>query len=187
MIAGRAYRGERCMSGQLVYTPDEDVLDKHLHVLRRAPSGFDWGPEADEARIDQLAIALLADSATKNIALDHYKEFAQYLREELEDDEWQLPTSDISADTWSRDIDIADGTPSPEGVDITTVDFDEMSFAVERALCEKHDISVHQSVDNRREELEAIRDDVHSETADSDATGIESGKFEFPAATQDKG
>ena len=187
MIAGRAYRGERCMGGQLVYTPDGDVLDKHLHVLRRAPGGFDWGPEADEGRIDQLAIALLADSATKNIALDHYKEFAQYLREELEGDEWRLPTSDISADTWSRDIDIADETPPPEGVDITTVDFDEMSFAVERALCEKHDISVHQSVDNRREELEAIRDDVHSEAADSDATGSESGKFEFPAATQEKG
>jgi hypothetical protein len=58
------------MGGQLVYTPDGDVLGKHLHVLRRAPGGFDWGPEADEARIDQLAIALLADSATKNIALD---------------------------------------------------------------------------------------------------------------------
>ena len=187
MIAGRTYRGERCMGGQLVYTPDGDVLDKHLDVLRRAPGGFDWGPEADEARIDQLAIALLADSTTKNIALDHYKEFAEFLREELEGDEWRLPTSDISADTWSRDIDIADETPSPEGVDITTVDFDEMSFAVERALCEKHDVSVHQSVDNRREELETIRDDVHSEAADSDATGSESGKFEFPAATQEKG
>ena len=99
MTGGRAYRGERCMGGQLVYTPDGDVLDKHLHVLRRALGGFDWGPQADEARIDQLAIALLADSATKNIALDHYKEFARYLRGELEGDEWRLPTSDISAYT----------------------------------------------------------------------------------------
>lgn len=81
MTGSRAYRGERCMGGQLVYTPDGDVLDKHLNVLRRAPGGFDWGPETDEARIDQLAIALLADSATKNIALDHY--IAEYLREEL--------------------------------------------------------------------------------------------------------
>jgi len=40
MTAGRAYRGKRCMGGQLVYTPDGDVLDKHLHVLRRAPDGF---------------------------------------------------------------------------------------------------------------------------------------------------
>ena len=82
------------MGGQLVYTPDGDILDKHLHVLRRAPGGFDWGPEADEARIDQPAIALIADSTTKkHIALDHYKEFAEFLREELEGDEWRLPTS----------------------------------------------------------------------------------------------
>jgi hypothetical protein len=172
------------MGGQLVYTPDGDVLDKHLHVLCRAPGGFDWGSEADEPRIDQLAIALLADSATKNIALDHYKEFAQYLREELEGDEWRLPTSDISADTWSRDIDVADETPSPEDIDITTVDFDEMTFAVERALCEKHDISVHQSADNRREELEEARQTVQSETTATEASETDTGRFEFPAARQ---
>ena len=91
MTGGRAYRGERCLGGQLVYTPDGDVLDKHLHVLRRSPGGFDWGLEADEARIDQLAIALLADSTMKNIALNHYKEFAEFLREELEDDEVAAP------------------------------------------------------------------------------------------------
>ena len=184
MTAGRAYRGERRMGGQLVYTPDDDVLDKHLHVLRRAPGGFDWGPEADEARIDQLAIALLADSATKNIALDHYKEFAQYLREELEGDEWRLPTSDISADTWSRDIDVADETPSPEDVDITAVDFDEMTFAVERALCEQHDINIHQSVDDRREELEDARQEVRSETIDSEESPSNTDGFELPAASQ---
>ena len=65
MTGSRAYRGERCMGGQPVYTPDGDVLDKHLHVLRRAPGGFDWGPQADEARIDQLAVALLTGSAIK--------------------------------------------------------------------------------------------------------------------------
>ena len=184
MAGGRAYRGERCLGGQLVYTPDGDVLDKHLHVLRRAPGGFDWRPEADEARIDQLAIALLADSATKNIALDHYKEFAQYLCEELEGDEWRLPTSDISADTWSRDIDVADETPSPEDVDITAVDFDEMTFAVERALCEKHDISVHQGVDERREELRSFRETVQTESGDSGEAPDETGDFEFPAASQ---
>jgi hypothetical protein len=131
-----------------VYTPDGDVLDKHLHVLRRAPGGFDWGPEADEARIDQLAIALLADSTTKDIALDHYKEFAEFLREELKGDEWRLPTSDISTDTWSRDI------------------------------------SVHQSADDRREELEAARETVRSETDDSEESRTDTGGFEFPVAGQ---
>jgi len=184
MTAGRAYRGERCMGGQLVYTPNGDVLDKHLHVLRRAPGGFDWGLEADEARIDQLAIALLADSATKNIALNHYKEFAHYLRKELEGDEWRLPTSDISADTWSQDIDVADETPSPEDVDIKAVDFDEMTFAVERAFCKKHDINIHQSGDDRREELEDTRQAVESETTDTEESQTDTGGFEFPAASQ---
>ena len=172
------------MGGQLVYTPDGDVLDKHLHVLRRAPGGFDWGQDADEARIDQLAFALLADSATKNIALDRYNEFAEFLAEELEGDEWQLSTSDISADTWSRDVDIADETPSLANVDIATVDFDEMTFAVERTLCEKHDISVHQSADDRRKELEAARDQGRLETDDSEGSFDGTDGFEFPAASQ---
>jgi hypothetical protein len=125
----------------------------------------------------------LADSSTKNIALDQYKEFAEYLREELEGDEWRLPSSDIPADTWSQDIDVADETPSPEDVDITAVDLDEMTFAVERALCEKHDINIHQSVDDRREELEDARQEVRSETTDSEDSATDIG-FEFPAASQ---
>ncbi|WP_240452056.1 hypothetical protein [Halostella salina] len=108
----------------------------------------------------------------------------QYLREELEGDEWRLPTSDISADIWSRDIDIADETPSPEDVDITTVDFDEMTFAVERALCEKYDISIHQSADDRREELEAARETAQSGADDSEESLNQTGGFEFPAASQ---
>ncbi len=112
------------------------------------------------------------------------KEFAQYLREELEGDEWRLPTSDISADTWSRDIDVADETPSPEDVDITAVDFDEMTFAVERVLCEQHDISIHQGVDDRREELRAARETVQPESNDSGTYPAETGDFEFPAASE---
>ena len=78
------------------------------------------------------------------------------------------------------------GTTTVSGEVDNTVDFSEMTFAVERALCEKHDISIHQSVDNRREELETARDNVHSEAADSDTTGSESGEFEFPAANQER-
>ena len=36
MTGSRAYRGEPCMGGQLVYTPDGDVLDKYLHAIERA-------------------------------------------------------------------------------------------------------------------------------------------------------
>jgi hypothetical protein len=79
---------------------------------------------------------------------------------------------------------VADETPSPEDVDITTVDFEEMTFAVERTLCEKYDISVHQSADDRREELEEARQTVQSETTDTEASETDTGGFEFPAASQ---
>jgi len=98
-------------------------------------------------------------STTKDVALDHYKEFAQCLREEFESDERQLPTSDISTDTWSRDADVADETPSPEAVDVTTAEADEMSFAVEPVLDEECTVSAHRSVSGRREERDATRDD----------------------------
>jgi len=59
-----------------------------------------------------------------------------------------------------------------------------MTFAVERALCEKHDISVHQSADDRRKELEAARDQGRSEIDDSEESFDRTGGFEFPAASQ---
>ena len=59
-----------------------------------------------------------------------------------------------------------------------------MTFAVERALCEKHDISVHQSVDSRRAELETAREEVTSGSDDSEETVVDIGDFEFPASTQ---
>jgi hypothetical protein len=43
-----------------------------------------------------------------------------------------------------------------------------MIFAVERALCEKHDISVHQSAADYREELGDVHETVQSEATDSD-------------------
>jgi hypothetical protein len=133
--------------------------------------------------IDQLAIALLTDSATNNIALDYYKKFAEYLRKEFEGNELRLPTSDISTDTWSQDIDVADATPSPEGVNIITVDFNEMTFAVDRALCEQHDISIDHSVDDRREELETARAEFPSGSDNSEETVSKIGDFGFPATT----
>ena len=57
-----------------------------------------------------------------------------------------------------------------------------MTSAVERALCEKQEVSVHQSVDNRLEELEANRDDVYSEATDSDARGSEIRHVRVPAS-----
>ena len=98
-------------------------------------------------------------------------------------------TSDGSPLATSRPIPVfetstADETLSPEDIGITTADFDEMTFTVKRMLCKKHDISVHQSVDDRREELEETRRTVQSETTDSEESQTDTGGFEFPAASQ---
>jgi membrane protease YdiL (CAAX protease family) len=53
----RSYRGERTFGGCLVYAGDT-LLDKHLFVHRVSPGGFDWGPDADDDRACQLAIAI---------------------------------------------------------------------------------------------------------------------------------
>ena len=65
----RRYRGERTVGGCLVYAGD-DILDKHLFVHPVSPGGFDWGPDADEDRACQLAIALLAPTFGLEVAVD---------------------------------------------------------------------------------------------------------------------
>ena len=69
-------------------------------------------------------------------------------------------------------------------VDITTVDFGGMTVAVERALWEKQDVSVHQRVGDRLEELEVTRDDVYSEATDSDARGSDIRPARVPGSYQ---
>ena len=65
----RRYRGERTIGGSLVYAGD-DLLDKHLFVHPVSPGGFDWGPDADDDRACQLAIALLAPTFGLEVAVD---------------------------------------------------------------------------------------------------------------------
>jgi hypothetical protein len=79
---------------------------------------------------------------------------------------------------------VADETPPPKDIHITAGAYDAMPFAVEQSLCEQHDISIHQSVDDRREELEETRRTVQSETTDSEESQTDTGGFEFPAASQ---
>ena len=94
------------------------------------------------------------------------------------------PDQHISADTCSRDIDVADETPLPEAADIRTVSSGKTSFAVERALLEKDDISVQRNVDDRCEEVETVRETVRSATNDSDEAPNDTDGFEFPTASQ---
>jgi hypothetical protein len=64
----RRYRGERTVGGCLVYAGD-NLLDKHLFVHAVSPGGFDWGPDADDDRACQLAIALLAPTFGLEVAV----------------------------------------------------------------------------------------------------------------------
>ena len=68
----RRYRGERTVGGCLVYAGD-DILDKHLFVHPVSPGGFDWGPDADDDRACQLAIALLAPTFGLEVAVDDFR------------------------------------------------------------------------------------------------------------------
>ena len=68
----RRYRGERTVGGCLVYAGD-DLLDKHLFVHPVSPGGFDWGPDADDDRACQLAIALLAPTFGLEVAVDDFR------------------------------------------------------------------------------------------------------------------
>jgi hypothetical protein len=58
-----------------------------------------------------------------------------------------------------------------------------VTFAVKRALCEQYDISIQQSVDDRREELKPARETAQSGADDSESLD-QAGGFEFPAASQ---
>ena len=68
----RQYRGERTIGGTLVYAGDA-LLDKHLFVHPVSPGGFDWGPDADDDRACQLAIALLAPTFGLEVAVDDFR------------------------------------------------------------------------------------------------------------------
>jgi len=45
----------------------------HLFVHPVSPGGFDWGPDADNNRACQLAIALLAPTFGLKVAVDHVR------------------------------------------------------------------------------------------------------------------
>ena len=72
----KEYRSERGIGGNIVSAGD-NLLDKHLFVHRVAPGGFDWGPDADDDRACQLAIALLAPLKGVDEAIENYHLFAE--------------------------------------------------------------------------------------------------------------
>jgi len=138
----RRYRGERIFGGRLVYA-GEDLLDKHLFVHRVSPSGFDWGPDADDDRACQLTIALLAPTFGLEVAVDDYHLFAtNFVKCELTGDSWTVRSQDLKQSdlrTKFAHREYPENTaPSPEDVDITTIDLDEITYATEIALARRY-------------------------------------------------
>jgi len=134
----RTYRGERTVGGQLVYGPDGDLLDQHTDVLQVASGGFDWGPDADPEKFQQLAIALMAEATTgvPKAVVTHYHTFAHSLHEQIGDVDggWELDKSELRGLEWRSldDDEVAFENQRPTVEDLpplTEVDLKECSFA----------------------------------------------------------
>ena len=137
----RQYRGERTIGGTLVYAGDA-LLDKHLFVHPVSPGGFDWGPDADDDRACQLAIALLAPTFGLEVAVDDYHLFAtNFVKRELTGDTWTVRSQDLKEDglrTKFAHREYPENT-APSGVDIETADIDGLTYAEEVALVRRYD------------------------------------------------
>lgn len=157
------YRGERGLGGNLVYAGDT-LLDKHLFVHRVAPGGFDWGPDADDDRACQLAIALLAPLKGVDEAVESHHLFAEnFVKRELTGDTWTVKRRAFRDPEYRKRFahrDYPENTaPGPEDVpdiDDPDLDLDAITYAEEIALAEKH-ADVFWSRGNRRENLQRLR------------------------------
>lgn len=156
------YHGERGLGGNLVYAGDT-LLDKHLFVHEVAPGGFDWGPDADDARVCQLAVALLAPLKGVDDAVESYHLFAEnYVKRELTGDSWTVKRRDFRDPEYRKRFahrDYPEDTaPGPEDVpplDDPDLDLEEITYAEEIALAEKYE-DVLWNRGNRRENLQRL-------------------------------
>jgi|APHM01.1.fsa_nt_gi hypothetical protein len=164
----RRYRGDRTIGGNLVYAGD-DLLDKHLFVHPVSPGGFDWGPDADDDRACQLAIALLAPTFGLEVAIDDYHLFAtNFVKRELTGDAWTVRSQDLKEDglrTKFAHREYPENTaPSLSEADIETVDIDDLSHAEEIALARRYD-DILWKKGNRRGNLRRLQK-IHAEALD---------------------
>ena len=156
------YRGERGVGGNFVYS-GENLLDKHLFVHRVSPGGFDWGPDASDAKASQLAIALLAPYKGVDYAVKYYHLFAEnFVRRELSGDTWEIKRQDFRSKDYVTAIDGREypenTSPQPDDVpDLEDVDLDSITYAEEIALAKKYE-DVFWTHGNRRDNLRRLLD-----------------------------
>lgn len=156
----REYRGERGVGGNIVYA-GENLLDTHLFVHRVAPGGFDWGPDADEDRACQLAIALLAPLKGVDEAVENFHLFAEnFVKRELTGETWTIKRQDLRDPSHRKQyMDRkypANTAPSPEEIgDLEEINLEDITYAEEIALAKKYD-DVLWNRGNRRENLQRL-------------------------------
>ncbi len=88
----KTYRGTRTPLGASVIV-DDVPLDPRADLRDFKADGFEWGYEGSGP--SQLALAILADHAGPQAALEHYRDFMNTIIADLEGDEWSLTTADI--------------------------------------------------------------------------------------------
>jgi hypothetical protein len=170
----RRYHGERTLGGCLVYA-EEDLLDKHLFVHRVSPGGFDWGPDADDDRACQLAIALLAPTFGLEVAVDEYHLFAtNFVKCELTGDSWTIRSQDLKASglrtKYAHREYPENTTPNPEDLDITAIDFDDITYGLEIALVRRYG-DVLWTKGNQRANLRRLQE-IHTGALDPAAEPV---------------
>jgi hypothetical protein len=185
----RRYTAERLLGGAIVYDLSDNPIDKHTEVAALSPHKLDWGPDADEDALLQLAIALLTERRSWQTALQYYRELAAYIQDEYGDqDEWELRRSElIESNIKAYDAErFDDPLPRRGDVDIHAVDLDDITRAEEAALCNEYDISIHDREHERREQLQTVQDEgEHALARDDDEDAPETGLDDYHAGSAD--
>lgn len=178
----RQYAAERLLGGAIVYDLSDNPIDKHTEVAALSPHKLDWGPDADEDALLQLAIALLTERRSWRTAINHYRNLAAYIQDEYgARDEWELRRSELTETTFeSYDGErFEDRLPRRGDVDIDAVDLDDISRAEEAALCNEYGISIHDRDHERREQLQTVKDEGPSALARNDEGTPDAGLDDY--------
>ena len=185
----RRYTAERLLGGAIVYDLSGNPIDKHTEVAALSPHKLDWGPDADEDALLQLAIALLTERRSWQTAIQYYRELAAYLQDEYGDqDEWELRRSELTeSNIKAYDAErFDDPLPRRGDLDIHAVDIDDITRAEEAALCNEYDISIHDREHERREQLQTVQQDgEHALARDDDEDAPETGLDDYHAGSAD--
>ena len=93
LVRGRSVRGS--ISGVVFRVTLDDCrpLDPRLDLARKSPAGFEWGYEGSGPA--QLALALLADVTTDEIALARFQDFKRQRLAAIDSDSWCMSRYEV--------------------------------------------------------------------------------------------